>query len=343
VRPWLYQRLKNNPAAPSELITSLAAFTQRNLQRNLVLTGELLLILRQLSGSGIKVIPYKGPTLAALAYGDLLEREAGDLDLLIDARDLLAATQVLKARGYVPEMDLSTRQAAQFTAYCNVIAFWQPVQEISVELHWELSPQYLPFPVALPDLQQRLVPSWPGGQQIATIAPEDLLLYLCLHGAKHAWERLSWVLDIARLLERQPHIDWDKVNQQTRTSNYERVLLQGLWLAQRLAGAELPLEIRQRIATDPVLVSLSAQVETWMAARLEREPAPLARVWHLLRLQTGWRKRSQFLRRLVISPSAADWQMWQLPEFLNALYFVLRPLRLGGVWLRKLVTGSAPS
>ncbi|PYY09939.1 MAG: hypothetical protein DMG69_08890 [Acidobacteria bacterium] len=29
--------------------------------------------------------------------------------------------------------------------------------------------------------------------QVHTLSPEDLLLVLCVHAAKHVWRRLSWV------------------------------------------------------------------------------------------------------------------------------------------------------
>ena len=38
-----------------------------------------------------------------------------------------------------------------------------------------------------------------GGQRLRTFSIEDTLVMLCVHGAKHFWERLGWVLDIAKL------------------------------------------------------------------------------------------------------------------------------------------------
>ncbi|PYT25415.1 MAG: hypothetical protein DMG57_25265 [Acidobacteria bacterium] len=48
------------------------------------------------------------------------------------------------------------------------------------------------------------------GQQIHTMASEDLLIDLCAHGCKHLWQRLAWIGDIAALT-RSRRLAWDVV------------------------------------------------------------------------------------------------------------------------------------
>jgi hypothetical protein len=43
-----------------------------------------------------------------------------------------------------------------------------------------------------------------GGSSVRTLAPEDLLLVLCVHTANHVWSRLSWLCDIAETMRSQP-------------------------------------------------------------------------------------------------------------------------------------------
>jgi Uncharacterised nucleotidyltransferase len=50
---------------------------------------------------GVNVIPSKGPTLAALAYGDLGLREFDDLDLLIARPDFMIDEQTGSQTGHV--------------------------------------------------------------------------------------------------------------------------------------------------------------------------------------------------------------------------------------------------
>src|SRR5262249_43541468 len=154
----------------------LQEFTHWNLKKNLRMTGELVIVLRLLAERGIDVIPFKGPTLAALAYGDLGLREFTDLDMFIARLDIMKAQELLVARGYQPQFLLKESQATAFTETCNVMAFWHAEREISVELHWELSPKYLPFSPDPDWLRERMTPSHPGGQTVMTLSPEDLLV-----------------------------------------------------------------------------------------------------------------------------------------------------------------------
>jgi hypothetical protein len=314
----------------------LRSFVLQNLQANLQLTGELLIILDLLESAGIAAIPYKGPTLSALAYGDLTLRESGDLDLLIDSRDLPRATAALGTLGYEPAINLTPPQAAKFASHCNVLALWQAEKEISVELHWELSPKYLPFSPDFEQLRQRLIPTWPGGQRVMTLSPEDLLLYLCVHGAKHTWERLSWIADIARLIGSQPQMDWEALLNQASHSRCELMVLQGLILARRFSGAVLPAEIERQANRSQESQQLAEQVAQWLLQCPDEAPGPVERSQHFLRLQPGWRNRFRSLLHLALTPSVADWQMLRLPDALSFLYRMLRPLRLLGVLLAKL-------
>ncbi|NEO17531.1 MULTISPECIES: nucleotidyltransferase family protein [unclassified Moorena] len=68
---------------PSDLWQYMQAKVRSITLYNLSLTRTLVKLLPQLEARGIAAIPYKGPTLAAAAYGDLALREFVDLDLLV--------------------------------------------------------------------------------------------------------------------------------------------------------------------------------------------------------------------------------------------------------------------
>jgi hypothetical protein len=61
-----------------------------------------------------------------------------------------------------------------------------------------------------------------------TLLPEQLLLILCLHnGAKHQWEMLGWIADVAQLITIHKNMDWDEVMKQAVESGIERILFLG--------------------------------------------------------------------------------------------------------------------
>jgi hypothetical protein len=326
-----------NPTFPDHMTSALQEFTQRNLGRNLRMTGELVILLRLFAERGVNVIPFKGPTLAALAYGGLGLREFGDLDLLIARPDFMKAQELLVARGYQPEFLLNESQAAAFAEACNVMAFWHAGKEISVELHWELSPKYLPFSPDPDWLQERMTPSHPGGQTVMTLSPEDLLVYLCAHGAKHVWEKLIWIVDVAGLIHRHSNLDWRRAYDLAARQRFERGLFLGLRLARDLIGASLPAEIERLAESDPESGRLATIVIQRLLSDSDSRRSPSPQSLFIFRLQRRWPDKIRSFARMAVTPSAADWLSFPNLRRFAWAYPLLRPLRL----MSKLVRGLA--
>lgn len=89
------------------------------------------------------------------------------------------------------------------------------------------------------------------------LCPEDLLILLCVHGSKHAWEQLKWVCDVAELVRRRPALDWSRVLFQAGEWRCRRLVLLGLAMAHSLFDTAVPRTILQEIEADadiPILV-----------------------------------------------------------------------------------------
>ena len=328
MRPLLNRFLNGSKGlipVPDHITSALQEFAQYNLRKNLRMTGELIILLRMFAELGISVIPYKGPTLAALAYGDLGLREFADLDLLIDRREFMRAQELLIARGYQPETLLNAREAAVFVEACNVMAFWHAEKEISVEMHWELSPKYLPFSPDPERLRERMTPSHPGGQTVMTFSPEDLLVYLCAHGAKHVWEKLIWIVDIAGLIHRHSNADWDRVNKLAVEQRCERVLFLGLRLARDILGASVPTEMERRMESDPESGRLALKV---IEGLFDSQRTLSADSLFIFKLHRRWSDKIRSFTRMAITPSVADWTAFPILRQFAWAYPLLRPLRL---------------
>jgi len=328
MRPLLYRFLSGANgfiAIPDRVTLKLQEFTRQNLRKNLRMTGELILLLRMFTDEGVNAIPFKGPTLAALAYGDLGLREFGDLDLLIARTDFMKAQELLMARGYQPEALLNARQAAAFAEACNVMAFWHTEKEISVEIHWELSPKYLPFSPDHERLRKRMVPSHPGGQAVMTLSPEDMLVYLCAHGAKHVWEKLIWIVDVAGLIHRHSNPDWDRVYELAVEQRCERVLFLGLRLARDVIGASAPAEMERLIESDPESGRLAMKI---IERPFNSRRNPSADSLFIFRLQRRWPDKMRSFARMAVTPSVADWISFPALRQFAWAYPLLRPLRL---------------
>ena len=71
-------------------------------------------LVQRFEREGILAIPYRGPTLALMAYCDLGLREFGDLDLLIRRQDLGPAKEMLLGEGFRLAYGLTASQEDRF-------------------------------------------------------------------------------------------------------------------------------------------------------------------------------------------------------------------------------------
>src|SRR5437870_3000271 len=185
--------------ASASTLRAMRAASRRSARRRLRATGELLSLLELFEADGIPAAPFKGPVLAAVLYGDVALREFVDLDILVRRRDVGRATDVLLSRGYRPEVPVEAGHEAALLAS----GYHYPLRRddgLAVELHWNLAPREFPYPLDAEEVWTRLRPVPLGGRTVHTLGAEDLLLFLCAHGAKHCWWRRQWVADVAELI-----------------------------------------------------------------------------------------------------------------------------------------------
>jgi hypothetical protein len=315
-------------ALPEAIRDRFRADFEYNAQFNLMRTSELLWLLRLFEISGITAIPWKGPVLAALAYGNLALRQFVDLDILIPAQHLPEARRLMMSQGYVPDLRVAPSQEAALVRNRYELLFTHPEDGRIIELQWAITPRYFAVALDLDGLWRRAERVSLGGAVVASLAPEDLLLVLCVHGAKHLWERLGWICDITELVRARPDLDWEDTFREARRVGAERILLLGLRLAGDLLEAPIPLEVAQRTQSDASLTPLVAQVR----ANLFLEPAPTPGILETALFHLGarerWRDRLMYVLRFATSPNIEDWTLVQLPAGLSFLYLPLRAARL---------------
>jgi hypothetical protein len=335
VLPLLYSSLKDicPEAVPKAVLNQLRNHFYTNAARNVFLADELLKLLTLFETHGIRAIPYKGPALAASAYGNLLLRQFGDLDILVPKRDVLRAKDLLISHGYRLKFQLTrSKEAAYLQSQCDY-NFVRDDGKIIIELHWGITRSHFSFPLDLEHLWEDLEAVSLSGTTIRHLSPENLLLVLCVHGAKHGWSQLKWICDIVELTRRYQDLDWKRIIEQAVTLRSVRMLLLGLCLARNLLGATLPEKVVQQIQATSKVQSLAAQVNE----QLFREADDLRGLWqrHLFpgkaleRLQDRLRYSFHIIKRLM-SPNTKDRALVPLPASLVFLYYFLRPIRLMG-------------
>jgi hypothetical protein len=302
-------------------------------RRNLMMTRELLAILELFATHRIAAIPYKGPLLAAAEYGNLAERTFCDLDILVRRQDVLRARDLLVARGYVPEHRLTPTHEAAWLRARNDINLRRPGLDIVVELHWEVVPRRLCTPFDNDRLWAQTQIVSLGGRDVRTLSPENLLLVLCVHGAKHRWSRMIWITDVAAVVSNHRDLNWSDVIGEARRMGVERMLLVGLRLASDVAACELPEHVG-RLTDDCATVRLAQDIRTRLATSATTDNALQRSLFHL-KIRERLRDKIRFGLYTALVPSAGDRILIGLPPSLAPLYYVLRPFRLARKYFRR--------
>jgi putative nucleotidyltransferase-like protein len=198
----------------------------------------------------------------------------------------------------------------------------------------------------------RLVPVVVAGRPVLTFAPMDLLLILCAHGAKHQWEKMKWICDVAELVRTEKErVDWRKLRQEASRQGVGRMLSLGLVLARDLLGAELPVEVSKAVERDFGRGSVVSRIESRLLNESMEPFGDFELVIFYLRTMDRWQDRvrfcfsylSQCLRDLA-TPTSKEREFFFLPAPFSFLYFFFRPLRLTvkylGLALRRLSRGK---
>jgi hypothetical protein len=321
-------------SVPGEVRDRLKARFALHARSNLLLAGEQVRVLGRLEAAGIAALAYKGPVLAEGLYGNLALREFSDLDILVEPQSVLRAQEALLGLGYRPALELSTRQqAASLRSGCE-LGFVSREGAIAVELHWRIAPRHFCAEPPASELLARAQWASVGGARMRTLAPEDLLLALSVHAAKHLWHGLGWICDISELLRASPALDWAKVEGRAQKLGLRRLLYLPLQLASEALGAPLPAEVRAGMAADPEVQALAREVLRRPLLQSAGPEWSVADHRFLLRARERRGDRLRYLLRLAVTPGSAEWQSVRLPGFLFPLYPAVRLVRLAGKGVR---------
>lgn len=330
--PLLYRHLQSIHAAgvPAEHLAYLRDGFISNTARNHTLTVELLRILKTFAAHEIPALAYKGPALAVQAYGQIALRNFSDLDILIRARDFEEARELLIAAcGYQPALALSAAQVSALrSSECDEV-FSNFEQETTVELHWAVTPPFFSFSLSTERLLERSMWIELAGARVRVPATEDLLLLLCVHGTKECWGQLELTSALAELVRSCAELDWRRVVALAHETRSERMLWLGLCLAHDLLDLQVPDEISAQIAADTQAQRLAAEVRGRLFEDEDNSPSVLETTLFRLRARERYADRLRYCLLRAVTPTYQDCGMVALPASLSALYYVLRPVRLG--------------
>ncbi|HEU4768244.1 MAG TPA: nucleotidyltransferase family protein [Pyrinomonadaceae bacterium] len=319
-------------AVPVHVLARLKRESVANSQSVLFLIGKQLKVYRLLKEHGIRTAIFKGAVLAQMAYGEVSLRQAGDIDVLIDRRDFARVRSLLESLGYEMAPQLTNAQLASHVAHHCEIPFMRDDWFTVVDLHWGLAPRSFVFGVDAEEVMSRLQTVSLAGTAIETFCDEDMVLYQSMHGAKHLWHRLEWIISLAELIRASPALDWETLLRRATDASATRMLA----LALRLVETFTDVNIEPRIFSilDPhsamkrMAIGIHDQIFTI-------SQTPESTESNLYNFKIMDRKRDAIVSalRALFVPTLPDWQALALPAPLHSLYYALRPLRLSKSYL----------
>ena len=315
---------------PQDVLQGLGRYYSGHARRSLFQVGQLFKIMQLFKEQGIAAIPFKGPMLALSAYNDVTLRGFDDLDFLLRKEDILGAKSLLISQGYQPFFDLEGDQESTYLSspfhYSHHLMRDDGISY--VDLHWAIEPTYLSFVLNSDGLWDRLTEVSLDGHAVQTISREDMVLLLCIHGARHRWERLIWLADLGQLVQTPHGLDWDWIFEQSKTLGNERMLWLGLTLVRDVLGVPLPPTISARVEKDGMLETLVRQVkwelfrENWYV-----RSGPVSSIFYVKTMER-WSDRAKYVFSMFVAPTPSEWSSLPLPKRMHFLYYFVRPIRV---------------
>lgn len=328
VLPLLAQALSRvEDKVPGDAVKTLRQSYQANLHKALFLSREFVRIVDCLSNANIEFLPYKGLTLAETIYGDIALRQSGDIDLLIHGADLKRVVKTVRELSYTPHLRLSENEEGAYLRSGYEYAFDGPAGPNLLEVQWGIQPRFYAVDLDMEAVFRRARVVKVAGVEVKSLSAEDLFLVLALHAAKHAWGKLIWLCDLARI-SRLPMLDWKWISEQAKTLGIVRLLRVTLLLAENLISSPAPGSAAQHLPEDLAAASLAKEIEDYIRNEKSFDVESLAYFRLMLRLRERRIDRARFLSRLVFTPGPGEWAVARLPKPLFPLYRVVRITRL---------------
>ncbi len=292
----------------------------------MLMTSELIKVMNLLEENHINAIAFKGPLLSQMAYGDITLRQYVDLDILIDEKDLGRTSELLQKSNYKEEYDLQEYQKENLKNLVHDRSFINKENGINIELHWTLSSSE--FFINLEELNyfERIEKLDLNKQKLNGLSSEILFIYLCIHGNKHMWERIEWLVDLALLLKKE-NINLDKVLNLSKKIDAERVVLSSVLLCEKILSINLHLNIQVDNSKFQRVVEkyLEKLYNNYSNINKHKHTKQISYIqWYMLKT---FKNRIKYIKALL-TPTENDYESLKLSKSFSFFYYLVRPFNI---------------
>lgn len=238
--PLVYRTLKEYAhLIPEYIFAHMKQNYMDIVKQNMLMTSELIKVIKILEENGIEAISFKGPVLSQMAYGDVVSRQYCDLDILVKEKDLNKSFVLLENNYFKSSLNKDLIFNKLFLEKNSDISFINDKNNLSIELHWKLFRNKFSSDINNKDFFNSKNKLEINNQELYIFNYELLLVYLCMHGSKHRWERIEWITDIDRLLKNYD-INWEIAYLIAKKYTCVKMLNLGLYISKELYNTFIP-------------------------------------------------------------------------------------------------------
>ncbi|MDD2730485.1 nucleotidyltransferase family protein [Malikia sp.] len=333
VLPLVHKSLRSINTISESVKTELKNINFSISRRNMLMSAELIKIIELFNANSIRSIAIKGPVLSQIIHNDITQRQFTDLDILVDESQIYEAVKLLVDIGYEPEYSIEYLKNKTLLKVGKDFPVTNTANDVLIEFHWRLFLDRYIKKSNIDLFSEKNYHCVINNVSIETLELNAQLLYLLLHGSKHYWERLEWIVDIDRLVRLYAdQIDWKQLITMAQEMEIEFMMYLGLAVSSELLATPLGTIILEGILSDQhVQKAKEAIIFQINNDTIKNEHSGLIsfeqlnKIFLLKDSSRGW------LRQYILGLfqiKELDVYMLNLPNYLAPLYYCVRLYRL---------------
>ena len=289
------------------------------IKQNMLMTSELLNIVKLLKKYDIDLIAFKGPTLSQMAYGNISLRQYVDLDIFINKKDTYIIQDLMFKNNYNRSLELGLSQEKIWFKYAHDIGFKNQINGTNIEFHWSMLDTDHPVSLLNMDFFDDKKNLQLNNIDIPIVSNEKFLVYLCIHGSKHMFERVEWVVDIDKFIKNQK-LDWNKILDIVEKDNSIKFFILGLYMSNLLYHT--PIDERFEKYFDADIKTIAEYIfSCW---NKDNEFNTKNNLKFMIKLFISRSDKLQYLHKIYLKPTFVEYWYISFPEPLYFLYYPLR-------------------
>lgn len=236
--------------SPSAFLNQLKSVYFKVWYQNQLRIHALRGLLVEFSRAGIQTLLLKGAALILCYYQDYGSRPMEDLDVLVPREDARSSVVLVERLGWVMEGDYDP---ARIVSDLHAFSFRRPEVGL-LDLHWNVL-WCCRWKGADDIFWEGSITSEMRGQSVRMLNPTDLLLHICVHGARIGWSTYSylqapivhWIPDAIKVLSSGVAMDWDRLIREVRIRHLRLQVRSALDYLVHVFEAPVPTGVLKRL------------------------------------------------------------------------------------------------